>query len=169
MLGGYRRSVRRSRPAPRWPTPNPCPPPSGQLHQQPSPTGESEIQTESRIRHPVPSRYQPNPTRAGSMGPAAAAAAAAAGTPMQVRWWALVGFAGCRSRGVDPVPEVGETEAEVEEVENARAWIGAAPLARSGSPPPNLPICAVRASFRSLPYPPVIHHRNRHRLPGEDN
>ena len=66
------------------------------------------------------------------------------------------------------MPEVGETEAEVEEVENARAWIGAAPPARSGSPPPDLPICAVRASFPAPPYPPVIHCRNRHRLPGED-
>lgn len=74
MRGGYRRSVHRSRPAPRWPTPNPCPPPPGQPHQQPSPTGESEIQTESRIRPPVPSRSQPKPhesrrRRAAGAGP----------------------------------------------------------------------------------------------------
>ena len=59
MLGGYAPSIRRSRPALRSPMPNPCPPP-GQPHQQPSPTRESKIQTESSIRHPVPARSQPN-------------------------------------------------------------------------------------------------------------
>ena len=59
MLGGYAPSIRRSRPTLRSPMPNPCPPP-GQPHQQPSPTRESKIQTESSIRHPVPARSQPN-------------------------------------------------------------------------------------------------------------
>ena len=59
MLGGYAPSICRSRPAPRSPMPNPCPPP-GQPHQQPSPTRESKIQTESLIRHPVTTRSQPN-------------------------------------------------------------------------------------------------------------
>jgi hypothetical protein len=57
MRGGCRRSGRRSRPAPRWPTPNPCPRPlpPGQdncTSNREDPTGESEIRTERRIRVP---------------------------------------------------------------------------------------------------------------------